>query len=113
MVPREPTKEMVKAAWVAGLGRTGGFTEQFMAEYQSALAAAPEQPAQEPVTRYIALAAYDRAYTAGYRAGQASRARREGWLKEAARLIRLRKNVGNAEYERQCEDWLNLAEGRR
>jgi hypothetical protein len=30
----------------------------------------------------------------------------EGWLAEAERLIRLRKNVGNAEYERQCEDWL-------
>lgn len=25
---------------------------------------------------------------------------------DAARLIRLRKNVGNAEYERQCEAWL-------
>lgn len=36
-----------------------------------------------------------------------------GGLAAAERLIRLRQNVGNAEYERQCEDWLNLAEGRR
>ena len=38
-----------------------------------------------------------------------------GGLAAAERLIRLRKNVGNAEYERQCDDWLahlRLAEGK-
>lgn len=38
-----------------------------------------------------------------------------GGLAAAERLIRLRQNVGNAEYERQCDDWLahlRLAEGK-
>ena len=129
MVPRDPTQEMLDEIGVVVRDAVDG--DATVADVYLAMIAYAHPPAAlpEPVA-YIyrtvnglqALCYADDkrdgvegSFIPLYLHPPARPALPGGGLAAAERLIRLRQNVGNAEYERQCDDWLahlRLAEGK-